>query len=116
MSAMPSTEYSHSRIVHNNWIIDNHQLANDSAHRGSKSKISSGNVHAGYAGGTGNKSVIIVKPNHGSSSLDVKDNQAKCMKDSGLFNAGERPSTANNNQNGQASRSSLRKVAGSDRK
>ena len=81
--------------MHNNWIIDNHQLINnnnnDNAHhRGSKSKIN-GNAMGinGSAGGNtstgGNKSVIIVKPNHGSSSLDVKDNHNKYenkMKDS----------------------------------
>lgn len=68
--------------MHNNWIIDNHQLVNNNSdsgvhHRGSKSKIN-GNVMgisgSGNAGTSGNKSVIIVKPNHGSSSLDVKDN------------------------------------------
>lgn len=55
-----------------------------------------------------NKSVIIVKPNHGSSSLDVKNNDK--MKDSSLFNSN---GVANQSSSNNASRSSLRKVAGS---
>jgi hypothetical protein len=85
--------------VHNNWIIDN-QIIGDTGHKNSKNKLNLNPT---------NKSVIIVKPNHGSSSLDVKNNDK--LKDSIIFNS----NTATNIQSGSnhASRSSLRKLAGS---
>jgi len=91
---------SNSRILHNNWIIDNHQVISDSnGHRNSKNKLTAN---------PGNKSVIIVKPNHISSSLD-KNNESK-MKDSSMFNSST--GVAQNSSN-HASRSSLRKATGS---
>lgn len=51
--------------------------------------------------------MIIVKPNHGSSSLDVKNDK---MKDSAIFNPAL---TANQSNSNHPSRSSLRKATGS---
>lgn len=52
--------------MHNNWIIDNQMVGDFSGHRNSKNKLHANPVAP-------NKSVIIVKPNHGSSSLDNKN-------------------------------------------
>ncbi len=54
--------------------------------------------------------MIIVKPNHGSSSLDVKNNDK--LKDSILFNSNLNANPIQSGSN-HASRSSLRKVTGS---
>lgn len=95
--------------MHNNWIIDNHQVLGDaSGQKNSKNKAPSSST---------NKSVIIVKPNHGSSSLDVKSNDK--LKDSTLFNTNTTTNPnphQNNSASNNASRSSLRKMAGSERK
>jgi len=69
-----------------------------------------------------NKSVIIVKPNHGSSSLDNKyekerdsrDGKVDKIKDASMFNSNivlRENQREKDNNNG--SRSSLRKTAGS---
>ena len=85
--------------MHNNWIIGNHQISE--SNKSSKSKILLNT----------NKSVIIVKPNLGSSSLDSRVNDQ--LRESSMFSSNINiKDTANNSD----SRSSLRKVSGSYRK
>lgn len=91
--------------MHNNWIIDNHQLGDASGQKSSKNKLPTSST---------NKSVIIVKPNHGSSSLDVKNSDK--LKDSTIFSTNtaiNQNAHQNNSASNNASRSSLRKMAGS---
>lgn len=79
-------------------------MGEHSGQRSSKNKLNTNT--------TNNKSVIIVKPNHGSSSLDVKHNDK--LKDSDMFNSNLIQSQQQNqNASNHASRSSLRKAAGS---
>jgi len=85
--------------MHNNWIIGNHQISE--SNKSTKSKISQNT----------NKSVIIVKPNHGSSSLDSRINDR--LRESSMFSSNINIKDTTNNA---GSRSSLRKVPGSDRK
>lgn len=72
-----------------------------SGQRSSKNKLNPTNSN--------NKSVIIVKPNHGSASLDVKNNEK--LRDSDMFNSNL--VQQNQNASNHASRGSLRKAAGS---
>jgi hypothetical protein len=100
-SNQPQQNQELSRIMHNNWIIDN-QIIGDTLQKNSKNKLNLNPT---------NKSVIIVKPNHGSSSLDVKNNDK--LKDSILFNSNIGTNNTIQSGSNHASRSSLRKVAGS---
>lgn len=77
-------------------------VAEHSGQRSSKNKLNPTN--------TNNKSVIIVKPNHGSSSLDIRNNDK--LKDSEMFNS-NLMQHQNQNASNHASRSSLRKAVGS---